>query len=522
MCTLIICRGLFYMTSIVDKNKRIAKNTLMLYIRMLFLMLVNLYTSRVVLQALGIEDYGVYNAVAGFIALFSMVSNSISGAISRFLTFVLGLGDQMKLNKVFSTALIIQITIALIVVALVEIVGVWFLNTHMTIPDNRILAANCVLQLTLLTFVFNLWSTPYNAAIIAHEKMSAFAYIGIFDGCAKLSVAFLIWVSPIDNLIFYTLLMSLIALATRILYTLYCKRNFEECHFKWVLDKNLFKEMFSFAGWNFIGCISGVLLGQGINLLYNVYLGPVVNAARGLASQVQAAVGQFSDNFFTAVQPQITKSFAGNQLSDAHTLVFRSSRLGFLLMMALVIPIVSETEYILGLWLKEVPKHTASFIQIILLDGLFCSFSQPLIKMMLATGKIKKYQILVGSANLLNFPVAWLVWYFTGNPEFTQMTLWFFSLIVLMLRLFMLKETTNFPVVKFLNNTVFRCMGIFVVCILPALLISFSMEDGLVRFLLNIVMSEVIILLLVCSFGLNQGERQFVFQKINYLINRKK
>ena len=225
------------MDSKITKNKRIAKNTLLLYVRMLFLMIVHLYTSRVVLQVLGIEDYGVYNAVAGFIALFSMVSNSISAAISRYITFVLGTGNQEKLQKVFCTALIIQITIALIVVALVEIVGVWFLNTHMTIPDNRIFAANWVLQLTLLTFVFNLWSTPYNAAIIAHEKMSAFAYIGIFDGCAKLSVAFLIWVSPIDNLIFYTLLMSLIALATRILYTLYCKHNFDEYHFKCVLDK---------------------------------------------------------------------------------------------------------------------------------------------------------------------------------------------------------------------------------------------------------------------------------------------
>ena len=277
--------------------------------------------------------------------------------------------------------------------------------------------------------------------------------------------------------------------------------------------------MFGFAGWNFIGCMSGVLLGQGINLLYNVYLGPVVNAARGLASQVQAAVGQFTSNFFVAVQPQITKTFASNQLNEAHALVIRSSRLGFLLMMALVIPIVSETEFILGLWLKEIPAHTASFIQIILLDGLFCSFSEPLIKMMLATGKIKKYQIVVGSANLLNFPVAWIVLYFSGNPEFTQMTLWFFSFISLMLRLYMLKEMTNFPVAKFMINSVSRCVGIFIVCILPALIFSFIMEDGLVRFFLNIIISEVLIFSVVYSFGLNRGERQFIIQKINRFIN---
>ena len=480
-------------------------------------MAVNLYTSRVLLQALGVQDYGVYNAVAGFIALFSMVSNSISGAISRYLTFVLGQGKQFVLNKVFSTALIIQISIAVLVVALVEMVGVWFLNTHMTIPDGRMVAANWVLQFALLTFIFNLWATPYNATIIAHEKMSAFAYIGIFDGCAKLSIAFLIMVSPIDKLIFYAALMCLISLLTRLLYTVYCRRNFEECRFKWIFDKALFLEMFGFAGWNFIGTTSGVLLGQGLNLLYNIYLGPVVNAARGLASQVQAAVNQFSDNFLIAVQPQITKSFAVGDLKESHSLVARSSRLGFLLMMALVVPIVNETDFILGLWLKEVPTHTSAFIKIIMLDALFCSFSQPLIKLMLASGKIKKYQILVGTANILNFPVAWIVLYSWKSPELTQMTLWGFSVLALALRLYMVKTTTRFPVRFFLSSTVFRCLGIACVCFVPGILLAQVFTEGLMRFGLTVVISEVVIIVIVALFGFDVSERHFFLDKIKKL-----
>ena len=276
------------MTDTSTNNKRIAKNTLLLYVRMLFLMLVSLYTSRIILQALGVEDYGVYNAVAGFIAMFSMISSSIAGAISRFITFVLGQGDKDKLKKVFSTAIIIQLSLAVIIVILVEAVGVWFLNSHMTIPIGREVAANYVLQFALVTFVLNLWSTPYNAALIAHERMGAFAYIGIFEGCANLAIALIVMYMSFDGLIVYGALLCVVAFVTRMIYNIYCKRHFEECSFKWTFDKKLFKEMFGFAGWNFIGSISGLLRDQGINILFNVFNGPTINAARGLATRVSS------------------------------------------------------------------------------------------------------------------------------------------------------------------------------------------------------------------------------------------
>lgn len=501
-------------------KKRIAKNTFMLYIRMLFLMIVNLYTSRVILQALGVEDYGVYNAIAGFIAMFSMVSSAIAGAISRFITFVLGQGDKDKLKKVFSTAIIIQLTLATIVVVLVEAVGVWFLNTHMTIPDGREVAANWVLQFALVTFVLNLWSTPYNAALIAHEKMAAFAYIGIFEGVANLIIAFMVMYSPFDRLIVYGAFICLIALITRMIYNGYCKKHFDECIFKWTFDYNPFKEMFSFAGWNFIGSISGLLRDQGINILFNVFCGPIINAARGLAIQVQTAVFKFSSNFYVAVQPQITKSYASDNVDESHDLVLRSSRFAFLLLTALIVPLITETDFILQLWLKEVPAHTTAFVQIILLCTLIDSLSTPLIYLMLATGNIKRYQIVVGLFNFINFPVAWIILYCGGSPELAQLSIIFFSLGALILRISMLRPLTHFPVRDFMVSTVSRCLFIVTICFIVSLTISQKMDNGLSRFILNFSVTELTLGILLLTIGLNTGEKKFIFEKVNAFINK--
>ena len=488
---------------------------------MLFLMIVNLYTSRVILQALGVEDYGIYNAVAGFVAMFSMVSSSMSGAISRFITFILGQGDKLKLKKVFSTAIFIQIVLAIIVVFLVEAIGVWFLNTHMTIPKGSEVAANWILQFALVTFVLNLWSTPYNATLIAHERMGAFAYIGIFEGCANLIIAFLVMYSPFDRLVVYGALMCLVAFVTRLIYSIYCKKHFEECFFEWSFDKPLIKEMFSFAGWNFMGSISGLLRDQGINILFNIYNGPVINAARGLATQVQAAVTKFSQNFYLAVQPQITKSYASNKVSESHDLVLRSSRLAFLLLTALIVPLVTETGFIMQLWLKEVPAHTSSFVQIILVNSLVDSFSAPLIQLMLATGNIKRYQIVVGSFNLLNFPVAWIILYLGGRPELAQMSVIFFSLGALALRVLMLHFITGFPMRKFFWTTVARCLFIMIICILLSISIVRVFQTDMLRFILNVCITELTLGILIFTLGLNIGERIFILEKIKSIIRKK-
>lgn len=503
----------------INKN-RIAKNTMLLYCRMLFLMIVSLYTSRVILDALGVEDYGIYNAVAGFITMFSMISASISGAISRFITFVLGEGNQQKMNRVFCTALSTQFAIGIIVVILVESLGIWFLNTHMTIPTRRILASNWVLQFALITFILNLWNTPYNACIIAHERMTAFAYIGIFEGLVYLLIALGIKVSPIDNLIFYSSLMCVAAFIIVIVYTIYCKKNFEECKICWSFDKKKFVEIFGFAGWNFVGTTSGLLRDQGINLLFNVCYGPTVNAARGLATQVQSAVGKFTQNFFMAVQPQIIKSYAAKRIDDSHSLVLQSSRLAFILMLALVTPIIFEADYILGLWLKSVPEYTVSFVRIILFFSLVESFSHPLIHLMLATGNIKKYQIVVGSTYIANFFVAWIVLLLGGTPEMSQLTIILFALVALVFRVLMLRPMTNFPVREFFISTVSRCLAIMLISFTVSYFVTKMMSMGLVRLFLNLCATEFILCALTVMLGLKSYERQFVFQKIRFILRK--
>ena len=337
------------MTDTSANNKRIAKNTLLLYFRMLFMMAVSLYTSRVVLNALGVEDFGIYNVVGGVVAMFSMLSGSLSAAITRFITYELGKGNQENLKKIFSSSVTIQIGLAILIIVVAEAIGVWFLNMKMNIPDVRITAANWVFQFSILTFAVNLISVPYNASIIAHERMSAFAYISILEAIGKLAIVFLIVISPMDKLIFYAILMCAVALIVRLAYGVYCKRHFEECTYHFIFDRDLLKHMFGFAGWNFIGATSAVLRDQGGNVVINLFCGPAANAARGIAFQVNNAISGFVTNFMTALNPQITKSYAAGDRKYMMTLIFQGARLSFYMLLLLSLPVLINTHYILSL-----------------------------------------------------------------------------------------------------------------------------------------------------------------------------
>lgn len=371
------------MTDTAQNNKRIAKNTLLLYVRMLFMMAVTLYTSRVVLNTLGVEDFGIYNVVGGVVAMFSVISGSLSAAISRFITYELGKGDKEKLIRIFSSSVTIQLVLGLIILILAEAIGIWFLNAKMTIPTDRMYAANWVFQLSILTFIINLISVPYNAAIIAHEKMSAFAYISILEVVAKLVIVYMLLWSPFDKLIFYAILMASVALIIRFVYGYYCKRHFEECTYHFIFDKELLKKMFGFAGWNFIGATSAVLRDQGGNIVINLFCGPAVNAARGIAYQVNNAISGFVSNFMMALNPQITKSYAAGDKEYMMTLIHQGARLSFYILLILSLPVIINAHYILTLWLKIVPEHTTQFVQLVLIFAMSESISNPLITAML-------------------------------------------------------------------------------------------------------------------------------------------
>jgi O-antigen/teichoic acid export membrane protein len=498
-------------------NKRIAKNTLLLYIRMLFLMIVSLYTSRVVLNALGVEDFGIYNVVGGIVAMFNVLSGSLSAAISRFITYELGKENLKNLNKIFSSAVTIQLGLAIIIILLAETIGLWFLNVKMNIPEIRMEAANWVFQFSILTFAINLISVPYNASIIAHEKMSAFAYISILEAVGKLTIAYLIVVSPIDKLIFYAILMCVVALIIRLTYGNYCKRHFSECTYHFIWDKQLLKQMFSFAGWNFIGASSAVLRDHGGNIIINLFCGPSVNAARSIAFQVNNAINQFIVNFMTALNPQITKSYATGNKEYMMTLIFQGARISFYMLFLLSLPILVNAHYILELWLKTVPEHTVFFVQLVLIFALSESISQPLVTAMLATGKIRNYQIIVGGLQMMNLPISYLLLRLGFFPEIVIVVAIGVSQCCLAARLTLLRGMIGISIRKYLKNVYFNIMTISLVASIPSFISAQFLDESFLSFITVSLITILCTVISIYFIGCNRKERQFIHNKLNYI-----
>ena len=505
-----------------DNNKRIAKNTLLLYFRMLFMMVVSLYTSRVILNALGVEDFGIYNVVGGVVAMFSVISGSLSAAISRFITYELGKGDQSKLNKIFSASVTIQLLLSLIIVVLIESVGVWFLNANMTMPETRMAAANWVFQFSIVTFVINLISVPYNAAIIAHERMSAFAYISILEAIGKLAIAFLIMVSPIDRLIFYAILMCAVAVIVRLTYGHYCKKHFTECTYQFDWDKDILKQMFGFAGWNFIGASSAVLKDQGVNIVINMFCGPAVNAARGIAMQVNNAVAGFVTNFMTALNPQITKSYASGDREYMMTLIFQGARLSFYMLLLLSLPILMNTHYILVLWLKLVPEHAVLFVQLMLVFTMSEAISNPLVTAMLATGKIRNYQIVVGGLQMMNLPISYVCLRLGCIPETVLIVAIGISQCCLAARLYMLRGMIGLSSIRYIKKVYLNVLAVAVLSVIAPILLSVYMTDSFLSFVAISLVTMASTLVVEFYIGCNNEERAFVVDKVRSITKKLK
>lgn len=508
------------MSQTSDKNKRIAKNTLLLYFRMLFLMVISLYTSRVILNALGVEDFGIYNVVGGLVAMFSVISGSLSGAISRFITYELGKGDQSKLNKIFSASVTIQLLLSLIIVVLIESVGVWFLNAKMTIPEARMTAANWVFQLSIITFVINLISVPYNAVIIAHEKMSAFAYISILEAVGKLVIAFLMMYSPIDRLVYYAILMCAVAIIVRLAYGNYCTKHFSECTYHFLWDKEILYKMFGFAGWNFIGAASGVLRDQGGNVVINIFCGPTVNAARGIANQVNAAVSGFVNNFTIALNPQITKSYASGDRDYMMNLIYQGSRLSFYMLLFLSLPILLSTHYILVLWLRLIPEHSVAFIQLTLIFAMCESISYPLITAMLATGNIRNYQIVVGGLQLFNLPISYVLLRLGFIPETVLVVAIVLSQLCLLARLIMLRNLINISFWQFTKKVYFNIILVSFSASVAPWLISIYATETFVSFVLICIVSVLSSSLTIYFVGCSKKEQLMINQQLIKIRNK--
>ena len=503
-------------TNTSANNKRIAKNTLLLYVRMLFMMAISLYTSRVILSTLGVEDYGIQNVVGGVVAMFSVISGSMSASISRFITFELGRGELNRLKKVFSTGVNIQVGMSMLIIILAEAIGVWFLNTKMNIPENRMLAANWVFQCSILTFVINLLSVPYNAAIIAHEKMSAFAYISIIEVILRLLIVYLLFISPFDRLITYAVLSLCVGGLLRFIYGYYCKNNFEECNYHLVYDKTLLKSMAGFAGWNFLGNGAYMLNTQGVNILMNMYFGVAINAARGVAMQVDGAVKQFVNNFTTAVNPQITKSYAQGDFATMHKLVCRSSKFSAFLMMFFAVPIILETDIILTLWLNNPPNYAGVFLRWIIISSFMDTvLANSLVTSMYATGNIKRYQIIVSIVGCLVFPLSWIAYQLGFEPQMGYILYFIIYTILIFVRLYLLKDMIKLPIMMYVREVLFKVLPTMGVSFIVTSLLLPIMEDGIHRLMSVIVLSMVVTSFSSYLLGLNNGEKKFLIEMIN-------
>ncbi len=398
-------------------NKKIAKNTIYLYFRMMFLMLINLYASRLILKLLGIEDFGIYNVVGGLVSAFTFIGSAMIASTQRYLSFYLGKNDIERLQEVFNASLRIHLFAALIIILLCESVGLWFLYNKLVIPHARINAAFWTFQCSIISTAFIILSYPYNASIIAHEKMNAFAYISIYEAIMKLLIVYALYISKFDKLITYACLFMLVQVSVTFFYRLYCYKNFQETKlFLKKIPYSLIKEMITFSGWNFFGNIAHVLLNQGTNILLNLFFGPTVNAAKGISVQVQNVVNNFFSNFQTAQNPQIIKTYAANNLIDMRKLIFRSSRFSYYLALLISIPIILKINGILKFWLANVPEHTASFVVYTMFFCLIQTIAVPLHTGCMATGKVKKLMLITSIIFYLILPLGYIGLKLTDNP----------------------------------------------------------------------------------------------------------
>ena len=487
---------------------------------MFIIMCVSLYTSRIVLSTLGVEDYGLYNVVGGIIAMFGFLNGSMSNTTSRYIAFYLGRNDVKMLSDFFSMAFIIHLCIAIIILFLGETIGLWYFYNKLVIPHGRFDAALWLYQLSVASTIMNILYVPFNASIIAHEKMGTFAYISIFDSLLKLVIVFCLKWSPYDKLIFYSTLLFSVSVIDVLIYLVYCKIKFQEIKFRWFWDAVLFKEMFGFAGWSLLGNFSYLFYNQGINLLLNAFCGPAINAARGIAVQVDGVIKNFATNVQTALNPQIIKSYAENNLERMSSLVFASSRFCFYLLFFLSLPVLVETEYILGVWLGQYPNHTVSFIRITLINVILDSLVNPLFTANLACGKVKIYQIVISLISYGFMPLTYLAIKKTNLPESVFLCVLACTMIGIIARIYILKIQIGIPTLMYINKVIFPIIKVGLISSIIPLIIDSLMTDSFVAFLLVSVVCVCSVALTIYICGISKNERIIVNNIVIGKINR--
>lgn len=495
-------------------NKRIAKNTFFLYLRMMAIMGVTLYTSRVVLHVLGAEDFGLYNVVGGIIALFAFLNNAMVSATQRFITFEQASGSLDRQKNVYTAAIAIHLIIAIIVFIVSETVGVWFLNNKMNIPFARYEAANLVFQSAVISFMIRIMTVPFIASVIAHEKMKIYAYAGFVDALLQLLIVYLLNLILYDKLIVYSILVSCISLSYFMIYFLYCKNKFIECCIVKPRSIELYKSMLYFGGWSFLGTLGFSAKDYGVNILINIFCGASINAARAIAYQVQTAVNSLVSSFQTALNPQIVKTYSIGNVNDTITLVQYGSRISFILISIIIIPLIVRIDYVLNLWLVDVPPFTIYFLQLTLIMSVINSMFGPLVTAMQATGNIKLFQIVIAIIMFLDVPISYFILKNDLPPYYVMFVAILTAFMGLIARLLILNRLIKINVKNFILNIILKSLLLFAFWLLILSLLSNYIENTFCGLFIVIIFSFIVITISSLLFLLNKKERNFLYSKI--------
>lgn len=507
------------MSESVANNKRIAVNTIALYIRMIVLTIISLYTSRVIMLQLGVDDFGIFSVVGGIIHILAFLNRAMAGGTQRFLNFEMAKKNQDSLNCVFYTSQQIHVFISIIFIVLAEIIGTWYLNNCMQIPEARQWAANWVFQFVISSAVFGVLSVPYTAAIIAHEKMSVFAYFSIVEAILKLATAFALIYAPFDKLIYYASLLFVVSIITFLMYMFYGLKKFEECrHTTFRINKSMIKQMLSFSGWTLFGNLGFVLHTQGIALVINQFFSVAVNAAQGVANQVNGIVNQFVINFLTALNPQVVKTYATGEFEQMHNLIIRGCKIAFCLVSFFVIPIVLEAPTLLKVWLGIVPEHAVSFVRLVLLIILINSFSNLLAAAKGATGKIKAYQMTLTLIGALHVPLAWLAFKLGGVPECAMYVYMVIVTVLQIIRIWFVCRSVNLTLMRFYGAIVLPCILFLGVAAAVPLLLHLYLPCGVASSIIVCIVSVVSVISSTLFIAFSSNERHAIFQMITKKI----
>ena len=503
-----------------ENNKRIIKNTLFLYFRMILILGVTLYTSRLILAELGVEDFGIYNVVAGVVTMLSFMTGAMSAATQRFLSYEHGSGDSTKIQAVFKMSLNIHALIFVLVILIAETLGLWFLNNKLNIAPDRIYAANWTYQCSIIAFGFSIMTIPYIASIVSNEKMDSFAYISIFEVFLKLAIVVLLGFNLGDDLIVYSILISCTSAFIWFLYYTYCRLKLTDVKYSLFWDRALFKELFSFTGWSLIGNLAFVGMNQGINILLNIFFGPAINASRAISGQVTMAVQRFSSNLQMSMNPLITKSYASGEHEYMHQLVFKGSKYSFFLLLFLTLPLLLETKLVLTWWLGILPEKLVIFSQLSLVDSLIVSLSGTLITAAAANGKIKNYQIVAGGLLILNVPISYLFFILGAAPEISLLVMITISIAALFTRLLFLKSMINLSIKAYFKLVLIKVILVSSTCIPIMFYITSFFGDTFFDFIIQGLLSSLLVSMSIWFLGLDLNEKKFVLTKTHILYKK--